>query len=67
MIYLFIYFFNSGLLQRQHPGIAISVKTRQAIRSVLNNARDTLYELRSNGVLDKNEANKLERVRIQSY
>jgi len=50
-----------GLLQRQHPGIAISVKTRQAIRSVLNNARDTLYELRSNGVLDKNEANKLER------
>jgi len=51
-----------GLLQRQHPGIAISVKTRQAIRSVLNNARDTLNELRSNGVLDKNEACKLERL-----
>ncbi|XP_057290115.1 sodium/hydrogen exchanger 10-like [Hydractinia symbiolongicarpus] len=50
-----------GLLQREHPGIAISVKTRQAIRSVLNNARDALNDLRSNGVLDKHEAIKLER------
>ncbi|XP_065070787.1 sperm-specific sodium:proton exchanger-like [Rhopilema esculentum] len=49
-----------GLLQREHPGIAISVKTRQGTRSVLNNALDTLAQLRSNGVMDKSEALKLE-------
>ena len=50
-----------GLLQRQHPGVAISVKTRQAIRTVLNNSRDTLNELQSNGALDNEEASKLNR------
>ena len=53
-----------GLLQREHPGIAISVKTRQATRSVLNNALDTLSQLRSTGVMDKTEVVKLEMVSI---
>ena len=52
----------AGFLQREHPGIAISVKTRQATRSVLNNLLDTLAQLRSNGVMDKSEALKLEMV-----
>lgn len=50
-----------GMLQRQHPGVAISVKTRQAIRTVLNNARDTLNELQSNGALDSDETYKINR------
>lgn len=51
-----------GLLQRQHPGVAISVKTRQAIRTVLNSSRDTINELQANGALDNEEASKLNRV-----
>ncbi|XP_058858761.1 sodium/hydrogen exchanger 10-like [Acipenser ruthenus] len=51
-----------GLLQRDHPGIAISVKTRQAIRTVLNSERDTIHALMSGGLLDDNEALKLEKV-----
>ncbi|XP_077865611.1 sperm-specific sodium:proton exchanger-like [Saccoglossus kowalevskii] len=51
-----------GLLQRVHPGIAISVKTRQAIRTVLNHSRDTIYELQGAGVLDETEAHKLEKM-----
>uniref|UniRef100_UPI00398F830F sperm-specific sodium:proton exchanger-like isoform X2 n=1 Tax=Pristiophorus japonicus TaxID=55135 RepID=UPI00398F830F len=49
-----------GLLQRDHPEIAISVKTRQAIRTVLNSARDTIHALQSGGLLDDAEASKLE-------
>ncbi|MGH0136878.1 UNVERIFIED_CONTAM: hypothetical protein FKN15_009590 [Acipenser sinensis] len=51
-----------GLLQRDHPGIAISVKTRQAIRTVLNSERDTIHALMSGGLLDDNEALKLEKM-----
>ncbi|XP_055505585.1 sodium/hydrogen exchanger 10-like isoform X2 [Leucoraja erinacea] len=49
-----------GLLQRDHPEIAISVKTRQAARTVLNSARDTIHALMSGGLLDDAEASKLE-------
>lgn len=49
-----------GMLQREHPGIAISVKTRQAIRTILNNARDVIHELKGGGLLDEAEAVKLE-------
>ncbi|XP_069757312.1 sperm-specific sodium:proton exchanger-like isoform X4 [Narcine bancroftii] len=49
-----------GLLQRDHPEIAISVKTRQAVRTVLNSARDTIHALMSGGLLDDAEASKLE-------
>ncbi|XP_077994372.1 sperm-specific sodium:proton exchanger-like [Glandiceps talaboti] len=51
-----------GLLQRTHPGIAISVKTRQSIRTVLNHTRDTLHELQGGGILDEQEAQKLEQM-----
>ena len=50
------------MLQREHPGIAISVKTRQAIRTILNNARDVIHELKGGGLLDEAEAAKLESV-----
>ena len=53
----------TGMLQREHPGIAISVKTRQAIRTILNNARDVIHELKGGGMLDEAEAAKLESVR----
>lgn len=53
----------TGMLQREHPGIAISVKTRQAIRTILNNARDVIHELKGGGLLDEAEAAKLESVR----
>ncbi|XP_051885654.1 sodium/hydrogen exchanger 10-like [Pristis pectinata] len=49
-----------GLLQRDHPEIAISVKTRQAVRTVLNSARDTVHALMSGGLLDDAEALKLQ-------
>jgi len=41
----------SGLLQRDHPGIAIAVKTRHASRGVLNQMRDSLIELKEDGML----------------
>lgn len=53
---------ESGLLQKEYPGIAISVKTRQSIRSVLNTAMDTIHNLRGGGLLDETEAMKLEKV-----
>ena len=56
-------FLFTGMLQREHPGIAISVKTRQAIRTILNNARDVIHELRGGGLLDEAEAGKLESVK----
>ena len=52
------------MLQREHPGIAISVKTRQAIRTILNNARDVIHELKGGGLLDEAEAVKLESVSV---
>ncbi|KAM6973381.1 sperm-specific sodium:proton exchanger-like [Aplochiton taeniatus] len=51
-----------GLLQRDHPEIAISVKTRQAVRAVFNSERDTIRTLMSGGVLDDVEASKLEKM-----
>merc|ERR1712080_222185 len=42
-------------------GVAISVKTRQSIRMILNNSRDTLNELQSNGALDTEDTYKLNR------
>lgn len=58
-------FLSAGLLQREYPGIAISVKTRQSIRSVLNTAMDTVHNLRGGGLLDETEAKKLEKVILQ--
>lgn len=65
-LYFFSIFLSQGLLQREYPGIAISVKTRQSIRSVLNTAMDTVYNLRGGGLLDETEAKKLEKVGRQT-
>lgn len=52
------------MLQKQHPDIALSIKTRQAVRSVLNNLRDGIHELLSDGILEEAEGVKLEKVKI---
>ena len=52
-----------GLLQKEHPGIAVSVKTQQATRRILNTLRDKINSLRGEGVLDELEALKIELVR----
>ncbi|XP_072046818.1 sperm-specific sodium:proton exchanger-like [Amphiura filiformis] len=50
-----------GMLQRDHPGIAVSVKTRQAIRTVLNISRETIGDLKGAGLLDETEVHKLDK------
>ncbi|OWF55657.1 sodium/hydrogen exchanger 10-like isoform X2 [Mizuhopecten yessoensis] len=51
-----------GMLQKQHPDIALSIKTRQAVRSVLNNLRDGIHELLSDGIIEETEGIKLEKL-----
>ncbi|XP_071100546.1 sperm-specific sodium:proton exchanger-like [Haliotis cracherodii] len=51
-----------GHLQKQHPDIALSAKTRQAIRSVLNNLRDGIHELWEDGILQEAEGEKLKKM-----
>ncbi|XP_036423821.1 sodium/hydrogen exchanger 10-like [Colossoma macropomum] len=51
-----------GLLQRNHPEIAISVKTRQAARAVLNSKRETIKSLMLLGLLDEVESKKLKKM-----
>jgi len=48
-----------GLLQQKHPSIAIAVKTRHASRAVLNEMRETVEELRDDGLLDQTESDVL--------
>lgn len=50
-------------MRKEHPGVALSVKTHQAIRSVLNHSRDTIKQLLGGGVLDESDAEKLLLVR----
>lgn len=52
-----------GQMRKQYPGVALSVKTHQATRSVLNHCRDTIKSLIGSGMLDENEAEKLFMVR----
>ena len=52
------------MLQKEHPGIAVSIKTQQAARRILNNLRDKIAELRGEGVLDEEEGTKLGVVNI---
>lgn len=60
------YFGFEGMLTKQHPDIALSIKTRQAIRSVLNQLRDGIHELLTDGILEEAEGNKIEKVREYS-
>jgi len=39
----------TGLLQKDHPGIVIAVKTRHASRAILNQMRQALIELKEDG------------------
>ena len=48
-----------GLLRKDHPGVAQSVKTHQAIRSVLNHCVDTVKKMFGSGILDESDADKL--------
>lgn len=48
-----------GELQRGHPGIAVSVKTEQAARRILIKIWENISKLKSEGVLDEIEADKL--------
>lgn len=40
-----------GLIQKDRPWIAITVKTKQAIRSTLNNIRESIIELKISGMI----------------
>ena len=48
-----------GLLRKEHPGVAQSVKTHHAMRSVLNHCMDTVKKMLGSGILDQNDADKL--------
>ena len=48
-IYFICKLFNTGMLQKGHPAIAIAVKTRHASRAVLNQMREALVELKEDG------------------
>jgi hypothetical protein len=45
----------AGLLQKDNPEVAMKVKTRQAIRTVLNNMRDEVHTLLQDGLLEEAE------------
>lgn len=38
-----------GLIQRDLPWIAVSVKTRQVIRGILNKMKEAVYEMKDGG------------------
>lgn len=61
------YFWCSGLIRKEHPGVALSVKTDQATRSVLNHCQDVIKQMLSNGLLDEVEAHKLLQVSWHTY
>lgn len=49
-----------GKIQRSHPKIVCSIKTRQASRSILNSARDIVRTLKEDGSMDEVDANLLQ-------
>lgn len=49
-------------MQQKYPGVALSVKTRQAIRAVLNHCRTTFEQLREGGVLEEHDVDVLSQV-----
>lgn len=56
-----------GSIQKENPSIAITVKTKHAIRFVINVVADCINDLKEDGILDLNENkainNSLDRVR----
>lgn len=53
-----------GLLNEQRPDVAAAVKTRQAIRSILNHLHKSVEHMRSQGILDEDEVSHLQAVSI---
>ncbi len=53
---------SMGLIRKEHPGVALSVKTHQATRSVLNHCQEVVKQILSNGMLDEIDASKLLKV-----
>ncbi|CAG7822907.1 unnamed protein product [Allacma fusca] len=45
-----------GIMQKDHPGIAIAVKTHHASRAVLNQMKESLMELKEDGLVDAKES-----------
>jgi sodium/hydrogen exchanger 10/11 len=45
-----------GIMQKDHPGIAIAVKTHHASRAVLNQMKESLTELKEDGLVDEKES-----------
>lgn len=43
-------------LQKEHPGIVVSVKTQHAGRRILNDIRDKIVQLSKEGSLDETES-----------
>ena len=49
----------TGLLQKDYPEVALGVKTRQAIRAVLNNLREEVHVLLQDGMLEEAEGTEV--------
>ncbi|OQV13055.1 putative Sodium/hydrogen exchanger 10 [Hypsibius exemplaris] len=49
-----------GLLNEKRPDVAAAVKTRQAIRSILNHLHKSVEQMRSQGILDVHEVEHLQ-------
>ena len=47
-----------GMIAETRPNIAVAVKTRQAVRHVLNQLRNTVTEIRNEGIIDDEEAQR---------
>ena len=53
---------SKDALQKANPGVAVSIKTQQAARRILNSTRDNVIRMRLDGVIDEGESDKLEMV-----
>jgi hypothetical protein len=51
-----------GLLNKKRPDVAAAVKTRQAIRSILNHLYKSVQHMRNQGILDAQEVDHLQTV-----
>lgn len=52
-----------GFLNQRRPDIATAVKTRQAIRAVLNTIESAVTSLKSQGIIEADEFEKIDNVR----
>lgn len=49
----------SGVLQNAHPEVAVSIKTQQAARRILNDILQKIIEMKEEGILDEKERDRL--------